>query len=257
MSAWEQWEQELASAAPSTEQLPASAGGQPAGGSRRGRRRTARRQRRIVARSAQRAVRRRYLADMESIPGVAVLVLAVVVAGVVVGLRLSADSNSAATAGTTTTAPSADATAADGAAATLSIELDPHAGVEVLPPRGMPAAPGPPDTASTGDPVAAGIAFAAQACAYLPGETPQQYQERLAPLSSPQLAASWQHGSAQRVHCLQLTATLASTDPAAPVVDIAAVQVYHDPTGVDCMRAYRWSATVSLKPGDSGWRVTG
>ena len=82
MTAWQQWEDELddrdrsaSSSAPAAE---------PRNERVRGGRGMRRRERRQAARYGQRAARRRYLGDAEATPGVAVLIGALLVVGVVV-----------------------------------------------------------------------------------------------------------------------------------------------------------------------------
>ncbi|WP_153505061.1 hypothetical protein [Cumulibacter manganitolerans] len=99
--------------------------------------------------------------------------------------------------------------------------------------------------------------FAAQACAWRAGESEQQYRARLAPVATPGAAAAWQHGTAQRVHCLQLNAAVLHADAASASVAVTAVQVYPDPADAEGMRAYRWSGTVALAADGGAWTVTG
>ena len=198
-------------------------------------------------------MRRGYVRQLEGTPGVAVLAAALVVVGVVIWLRLTDADRTEATAAASR--PTSDTPTA--ASPPSSVVLDPHAGAEVLPPRSMP--PAPPDMAETSpasDPVEAAVAFATQACAVLSGESEQQYRARVAAFSTPATAAAWSHGSAQRVHCMQLVGTLQGGDAASASVAVTAVQVYTDPSAREGMRAYRWSATVALVYAGDGWTVS-
>ena len=198
-------------------------------------------------------MRHGYVRQLEGTPGVAVLVAALVVVGVVVWLRLTDADSVEATAAASR--PTSDTPAA--APPSPSVVLDPHAGVEVLPPRSMP--PAPPamaETSSVSDPVEAAVAFATQACAVLSGESEQHYRARVAAVSTPAAAAAWSHGSAQRVHCMQPGGTLQGGDAASASVLVMAVQVYTDPSARKGMRAYRWSATVTVVYAGDGWTVS-
>ena len=192
--------------------------------------------------------------QLEGTPGVPVLIAALVVVAVVIWLRLQNNDSTEVSAAASDLTSDAPATSSP----PVSVVLDPHAGSEVLPPRGMPPAPSSPGSHSaSANPVAAAEAFAAQACAALAEESTQEYRQRLAAFSTPQTAQSWTGGSAQRVHCMQIAGALISSDPAVPVVQVGAVQVYADPSDAEGMRAYRWSATLTLASSGQGWTVSG
>lgn len=202
--------------------------------------------------ATSRARKRRALTDLEHAPGLAVLVVAVIVVGVVVWLRLSSSSDegeAAADSGVQSTSASAIETS--------PLELDPHAGVRVLNPSGMPSAPGEPDPATGSDPVSAAIAFAAQACALNGGESRADYEARLAALSTPQVAAAWEGGSAQQIACMQLAGTATTQSESAATVSVSGVQVYADAAAADGLRAYRWSASIELTTSNGAWAVSG
>lgn len=254
MTAWQQWEDEL------DDRDRSASSSAPAADPRNERvrvgRRTRRRERRQAARYGQRAARRRYLGDAEATPGVAVLIGALLVVGVVVWLRLGSDGK-----GPTTNAQQASDTAVTAAGSGPAVpptSLDPHAGAEVLPPRAFPPAPPKATAPAAGaDPLATATGFASQACARRSGESEQEFRDRLAPYSTSAAADAWQHGSAERIHCMQLDGGVLSADASTAKVTVTAVQVYPDATDPEGMRAYRWAATVSLVLDGQSWKVAG
>lgn len=242
MTAWQDWERDLDEvvAEPSpTEQVPAQTG-------RRGRRSARKR----AARSEMRTVRRGYLNAAEGLSGLVMLVAAIVLVGVVVWLRLSSNGDLAAAASSTAVAVPTSA------AESVRLVVDPHAGAEVLPPRSMPSKP-PAAAGPFPDPAAAAAAFAVQACTWLPGDSEEAYRARLGAVATPSAAAGWQHGTAERVGCMQVSAAVQSNDGAAATAVLSAVQVYPDSADQDGMRAYRWASTVQLVAAGGTWKVTG
>lgn len=255
---WEEWEQEPrndhlsgGSARPLNPQTPEPAAtlDESPPSSRRQRRRSLKAARGRRAASTRRA----HLRDLEALPGLWVLIAAVLVAALVLVVRSQASqetSESLPTNGGNNASADEPGDVSEGVS---QVTVDPHAGTQVLPSKGMPPGPADPSSLDRSTPQASALAFASQACAVRSGESDEEYVARLSSVATQQLAAAWQRGTAERIHCLQISGQVTTQTADTATATVSAVQVYDD--GTSELMAYRWAAPVQLAVLDGVWTV--